>query len=512
MLVNASSLVGTTAVTSGLGFVYWWIATRLFSPEAIGIASAAVSAMMLLGGISIIGLNTLLITELPRQPELAGSMISTALIVVGIIGVAIGLLFALFAPYISSGFQPLRASFIDVLTFSIGVALTAIILVLDQALIGLLKGTLQFWRNAFFAVIKIAAIFAIGFWPSSQEGMKIYATWIVSNLLSLGFIASSMTLRQNWRSKNYRPQWRLLRKLGFAALQHHLLNLTLQAPTLLLPILVTMLLSARVNAWFYVSWMIVSFVFIVPGALTIVLHAMNSAQQSSLGRKARLTIGIALVVTLLANLVLQFGAEQVLGLFGKTYAIQAAGSLRILVLAAFPLIIKNHYISICRIQDRIIKAMLGMLPGGLLELGAAALGAHLAGLLGLSLGWLIAISIEAILMFPTVYGVIRSVQTNQAEEAINQQQENAWRQDTASLLSTAKGYAGTEAVWLMDTFLLPAMRISGKEYMNRQIGRNKLKPPRLRPFTSGHLPSVKSQLLRKDVQRQNSTIFEDELL
>jgi hypothetical protein len=364
---------------------------------------------MLLAGGSILGLGTLLITEIPRQPEQAGSMISTALIVVGVVGAVVGALFALIASHLSPGFQPLGASWIDLSTFAAGVGFSAMGLVLDQALIGLLKGSLQFWRNTFFALIKLVALLAVAFWPSSQPGMKIYATWMVSSGFSLVIISLNVAVKPAWRSKNYLPQWVLLRKLGLAAVQHHLLNLTLQAPTLLLPVLVTILLSARMNAWFYVAWMLVSFVFIVPGALTVVLHAINSAQQATLGRKARLTMGVALAVSIAANLVLQFGTSQVLGLFGKAYAQEASWCLRILALGAFPLIIKNHYISICRIQDKIVKAMIGMLPGGALELGAAAVGAYVAGLSGLSLGWVAALCIEAAFMLPTILAVLRNV-------------------------------------------------------------------------------------------------------
>lgn len=93
-----------------------------------------------------------------------------------------------------------------------------------------------------------------------------------------------------------------------------MLNLTLQFPTQVLPLLVTAFLSAKMNAWFYVSWMIVSFVFIIPGALTTVLHAMNSAQPATLAHKARVTIGLAALTGVLANVVLQIGTSQVLSL------------------------------------------------------------------------------------------------------------------------------------------------------------------------------------------------------
>jgi O-antigen/teichoic acid export membrane protein len=49
LFVNAGSLMGTTAVTSLFGFAYWWVAARTAPAEAVGQASAAVSAMTLIG-------------------------------------------------------------------------------------------------------------------------------------------------------------------------------------------------------------------------------------------------------------------------------------------------------------------------------------------------------------------------------------------------------------------------------------------------------------------------------
>jgi hypothetical protein len=49
MLVNAGSLVGTMVVTGVLGFAFWWVAARQFPPQAVGLASTAISAMPLLG-------------------------------------------------------------------------------------------------------------------------------------------------------------------------------------------------------------------------------------------------------------------------------------------------------------------------------------------------------------------------------------------------------------------------------------------------------------------------------
>src|SRR5205085_3208605 len=99
MLVNSGSLFGTTTVTSMLGFVYWWLAARQFTPEAVGFASAAISAMTLLGTFAILGLGTLLLGELAQQRGKEVSLISAALILVGAVGGLLGLAFAVGASH-----------------------------------------------------------------------------------------------------------------------------------------------------------------------------------------------------------------------------------------------------------------------------------------------------------------------------------------------------------------------------------------------------------------------------
>jgi O-antigen/teichoic acid export membrane protein len=405
-LANAGSLVGTYAVTSVLGFAYWWVAARQFPPEAVGLASAAISAMMLLGIFCIFGLGTLLIGELPRHPGQEGSLISAALILVGGVGGCSGIVFAVVTPYFSTQLQPLRANIEDVVLFAIGVSLTAITLVLDQALIGLLRGDLQLWRNTLLAGTKLVALFLAGLWLSQKVGLTIYATWTVGNALSLLVLGAFTLVNRRWSGKAYRPHWGLLRKLRTAALQHHLLNLIFQAPTMALPLLVTVLLSATMNAWFYSAFLLANMAFLATSALTTVLYTTNPAQTDALTHRTRLTLGLSIVTTVLANCVLLFGTKQLLGVYGHTYAEQAAWSLRILGLAAFPQVLKSHFVTICRIKSRIGLVLLPMIAGACLELGGAILGAYVGGLAGLSLGWLAAVSFESMFMFRTVYRVI----------------------------------------------------------------------------------------------------------
>jgi hypothetical protein len=131
--------------------------------------------------------------------------------------------------------------------------------------------------------------------------------------------------------------------------------------------------------------------------------------------------------------------------------------------------------------------MLAMLPGGLLELGAATLGAHLTGLSGLSIGWVAAICIEAIFMGPTVYKATLSTQT----PLPTRQTHMPWLIETMPLSVIGHSYIETKAAWLMDTFTLPAIRpesnrgeapiwqSSANDSRRRQF---RLKPPRLEGY------------------------------
>ena len=94
-----------------------------------------------------------------------------------------------------------------------------------------------------------------------------------------------------------------MRRLGLASLQHHSLNLILQAPAQLLPLLVTILLSAKMNAWFYIASMIANFVFSLSFSLTTVLHAANAAQVTTLTQKTRLTVGLAVLSSLVIGVI-----------------------------------------------------------------------------------------------------------------------------------------------------------------------------------------------------------------
>jgi len=402
LISNSSSLIGTRAVTAGLGFVYWWLAARLFVPEAVGLASALVSTMLLLGTFGMLGLGTFLIGELPRRRGEVGSLITISLLVAGVASAGLGAVFAIAAPSVSLEFAPLSQSPTSVLLFASGVALTGVVMVLDQALIGLLRGGLQLWRNTVFAAAKLGIMVIISLWIGSAQWAAIFASWVAGDAVSTAALAIVRAARRG--RVIYRPRPNLLGRVGRLALEHHALNLSLQAPGLLLPLVVTALLSAAANAHYYVSWMMVSSaVYVIPMSLSTVIYAVGSTAPSDLDDKMRQTLTLSLVLGGLAAGALSGIGGIVLKAFGPAYAEEALWPLRIMGLAVFPQVVKYYYVAVSRLQNRIGRAAFILVLATVLEVAAAALSARLTGgLVGLTLGWLVAQTAEAVFMLPAV--------------------------------------------------------------------------------------------------------------
>lgn len=400
VLSNSSAMIATTAVNAGLGFIYWWLTARMFTPVAVGTASAAVAAMTLLGYLAVLGLGTMLMGELPRRPERAPSLIASALLIASLAGGVVGLGFAALSPWLSHELGILAGSLGSAALFAFGVGLAALTNVLDQALIGLLLGKTQFWRNTVFAAAKLALLALASFYLVGQSGLLIYATWIGGILLSLLALLRPALLRG---ARGIRFERQVLGQLGRTALSHHLLDMTAQASVLLLPIVVVARLSAELNASFYIAWMLAGFVFMVSNALTNVLYTVGAGHPAALAQQMRLTLKLSFLAALGANLVLFFGAPWILAFFGPSYAEQAVWPLRLLALGAFPLLIRHHYIAVCRVRNQLVSTAPAMALAGGVELALAYFGGSVGGLSGLCLGWLLAVTLQATLMSRAVY-------------------------------------------------------------------------------------------------------------
>lgn len=404
---NASALASTTAVTSLLGVVYWFVAARRFTPSSVGLATAAIAGMTLVQTFASLGLDTFVLGEVSKHPTRARPLIAAALIAAGLAGVALGLGYALIAPVVSPGLRPLSSTPLNALLFVGGTALVTVGGVLDQALVGQLRGSLQLWRNVLFGVSKLIILVIVSFAVARRSGMSIYASWILGSLVSMFALSFYMVewLRGLARdvSRGEFPLAQLLREVGQKVRGHQVLNVALKIPLLALPLMVVGLVGTRANASFYVASLIMNFGLVLPGSLASVLYAVSSGDVTGFASRIRLTLSLSFAISVVVMLVLIPGAHLMLSVFGASYAASATTTLQLLALSALPQVIKNHYVAVARVRGRLSRALPFLWFGTVLELGFAAAGANIDGLTGLTAGWVIAITIESLLTAPSVF-------------------------------------------------------------------------------------------------------------
>jgi O-antigen/teichoic acid export membrane protein len=388
MLWNAGSLIGTTAVTSLLGLGYWMVAAKYFSPAAVGLAAALLTSMTFLSIAGVLGLGTVLIREFPGQPGNEGPLMITAVMTAVCSSSILAVSFILIAPHVSTALMPIASGYLVIFVFGIGVALTAVGLVFDSAVIGLLRGGLQLMRNSSFAVSKFLALIVAVYLPCNYGWAGILGASVFGSAASLASVVAVARVTGSFRVL-HRPRWTILRRLRTAALSHHSVNLSLQAPGLTLPIIATITLSPSKTASFYLAFQVAGFSYVTPVALSLALYAVASSTPSKLPGSLRFTIALALTIAAFTTVFLFLLADRMLGVFGPAYTTEGPLILRILSLAVFPLIIKDFYIALSRLSGQLANAgwLLGIGAG--VELMVAIAGGRLAGLQGFTTGALL---------------------------------------------------------------------------------------------------------------------------
>lgn len=399
LLRNASSLAATTGVTSFLGFAYWIYAARVFSTEAVGYGSAAISTMMLLGTLGMFGLDTTLMGELPRGGN-RGGLIMASCIASFIGSFALGLGFALVSLAFGTHFIEVNGTVGRIIVFSFGVAITGATSVFDAATIGLMRGGLQLSRNVAVSVAKMAALPAAALVLHDVFGIGIMLAWVIGTVISL--LPVAVTIKRSGGRILHKPDWTNLWRLRKVALAHNWLNLAITVPLKLLPVLVAVVVSPSSNGAYYIATMISNFLFMVPQSLSTVLYAVAAAAPEKIAEKLRFVLRMSLVLGIPAGLAIGLCARFILSAFGSSYATLATGPLWLLIVGYLPGLPNAMYIAVARVKGQFNQAAIFLLVFAAFRMGAVVVGGKIGGLYGLSYAVLAVAVVQALLTTPLV--------------------------------------------------------------------------------------------------------------
>lgn len=396
VLTATGSLVAAWGANSLLGFVFWWLASRQFSPAGVGLAGATVSASILIGRLTVSGLGTSLAGFMPTYVGSRSALVATGIIIAAGIGAGLGLAFAVIAPAVSAEYLPLWADPFFVVLFVIGAGLTSVGVVLDQILLSLRRANLQLLRNVTFAASKVGFLIVAAQLLGDASPIVIFGVWALGDAASLLLLL--VIRRTTGSTAPIGFAFRVVLDLARNAFGHHAISSMRHGPGLFMPVLVTGLLTASANAAFYVALILTTSLQIVASMATFTLFAVGEHGPRAFRHQLRLTLAISTGMVLAGMVVISVFGTWFLSLFGPTYVNDAAASLPWLAACAIPLVVIDHWIALRRIRAEARGTVTLLAVSATVQVVAAAIGAVSFGITGLAVGWFLALSITALLL------------------------------------------------------------------------------------------------------------------
>lgn len=406
LLRSAVALASTSVVTAGLGFVYWAFAARVFPAANVGEASTAIAAMNLIAPLALLGLGTLLIAELPTMTTGRSTLVSTAGLLTGLAAGAVAYVCAFALPGDFLGLPGIGSIGVASI-FAAAVATQSIGMLLDQALLSMVGGGMQLRRNLIQAIAKLILLIVFALGLHRLGSMAIFMSWLLANIVSLCSIGFLLMRRFDIRLRNLLPAPKMLHGLHFDAAQHHVLNTALLVPYFAMPIVANVILGSERAAYMYAAWSVAGFVFFLPLSLSTALFASGARDSGTFLMEFRKTLRYSVLACVTAIAVIIVVGRFVLGIFGADYATEGYTALIVLCLGGMGLIIKDHHVALARVTGDVGREAILVTALSVVELVGATYGALRGGLTGLTLGWLAAIGVGALVYGPRVYRAYR---------------------------------------------------------------------------------------------------------
>jgi O-antigen/teichoic acid export membrane protein len=399
-------MVAKQGATAVLGLAYWAVATHLFSARDIGLAAAASSTAFFLGAIGVLGIPLLLLAELDSlQATVRRVTFSTGMYITCLVVLILSLGTLALSPLLGDSLRTIGQDWTTAALFVIGSVATTAGITLDSAAIGLHRGSAQLTRGSLNSVLKLALVGGLVLVGTRTAPGLIFA-WALALVVSLVACAPMLRLGPSPAGEgSLSHRVALARRYGVLSLKHHVLNLSINSISYIVPLMAALLIPPQQVAYFSTAFLLSATVLIIPYLLALALFAERSGDQGLLHRHVRRTLPLGLALCGGIVVVVQVAAPLVLRVFGPAYVINGTTPLRLLILVGPAYVIKDHYTAIRRAQGRLGNAAKVMAAGTAAEAVGAALGGIYGSMTGLCIGWAVAASLEAVVLLPAVIQV-----------------------------------------------------------------------------------------------------------
>ena len=383
---NALYLMINHGITAAVGLVFWILAARFYLAEDVGLASATISAMMLLTMLGTLGLDYALIRFLPGSGKSSNAMINSCLTIGGLASIIIALIFIAGLGVWSPALLFLRQ---DPVFFSAFVAFTAtstLYRLVSRTFIAERKADFTLILNIIFTLLRLNLVVLLA---AFFVTFGIFASWGIGHTVALG---AAIFIFLRWIHRDYRPlpmiKRKVLGEIMHFSFANYIAALLWFATTFILPLMVVNLIGAEANAYFYIAWAMATVLFAVPLSTSFSLFAEGSYDEEILGKNTRRSLVFTFAIVIPAMLLIILIGDKLLLLFNPAYAENATSLLRVLAISAIPLSLNQIYFGAKRVEMKMksVIVLTAFIAVATLTLSSVLL--PRMGILGVGVAWL----------------------------------------------------------------------------------------------------------------------------
>ena len=385
-----------SAVTALLGFVFWILAARLYTAEAVGLASAALSAVSLLSGIAAVGLGMGLVRYSPDAGGDAKKLINSVFTTNVILAIIIAAVFIIGLDIWSPGLIFIREQPLYLLLFIIFTVATGLTGMAQYSFIARKRSDFALIQSCIFMISKIILVVLLA---------QIFAAFGIFSAVGIGYmiaVSLGIFILLPRIVKGYFPlpgiRINLLKGIIKFSSFNYVADIIATAPALVLSIMIVNMLGPEQTAYFFITWSIAGLLYAIGSSTSLSIFAEGSNNGQITPGHMWQSLKFILILLIPAIILMILLGDKLLLIFGKEYSEEGTRLLMMLTLTALPLSINSIYFSKKKVEKDMKPVILfsGLIAA--LTLGLSYLLLPQFGLIAAGAAWLASQAITAMII------------------------------------------------------------------------------------------------------------------
>ena len=384
---NSLFIMSNTGLVTLFNYVFWLLTGKMTSSEHVGLATASISAAMMIAAISRLGMDDSITRFLPQSKD-RGGFVNALIAIMLLVTVIVLAGFMLGLPNISPALVFLRQW---------QYALLFVVLVLLTSVCNMQGTTLVASRRADLALLEYAILFLRIPLLLVTGSLGVFGIFLAHDITYLiMMIVGFIFLYRLGIVRDLHIDFGQARKTMRYSLSNYMALILYTAPYTLIPILVVNVIGASQQAYYYAAYSIAAFLFLVPDAIVASMFVEGSHERP-LKATAFKSLRFALVILVPLVLAAVFFGDDLLLLFSPEHSAAAYELLLLLAISSLFYAVIEVYFTVMQVRKNLVMLNFVRLAVTGLTLGLGYVLLQKLGLIGIGYAWLLSCVIVAVI-------------------------------------------------------------------------------------------------------------------